>query len=318
MQPFVTLDSTTLDRCWLTIGTFDGVHLGHQCILDRLTGGAHASGSPAAVLTFFPHPAVVLRKRSEALYLNTLEERAALLKQYGADIVIAYPFTLETAAKSAFDFIEEIHRRLHFSDLVVGHDFALGRGREGNLTVLSQIGEQLGYRLHEVAPLAASDEIISSSQVRLALRDGDLDKVQRLLGRPYEVSGRVIQGDGRGRTIGVPTANLETWAELILPKPGIYTGFVHFDGVRIGAVTNVGYRPTFEPQPALPLVEVHLLDFEGDLYGKRITFTFQWRLRDEIKFDSVTALVAQIQQDIAQSRELLEREGSGSRTSSDV
>lgn len=306
MEHFWLLEAVHLENSWLTIGTFDGVHLGHQSILERLVKGARAQGAPAVVLTFHPHPAAVLRGRKGAFYLTSPEERAGLLAEVGVDVVITHPFTPEVASQTAQEFIRRLHLHLRMQHLCVGHDFALGRGREGNLQVLERLGTEYGYRLEMLPPVELQGKVVSSSLIRNGLADGDLEKVNRLLGRPYSLGGNVIHGDGRGRRIGIPTANLQIWHERVVPKPGVYACTAALNARTWMAVVNIGYRPTFETQSEAPQVEAHLLDFADDLYHQRVELSFIQRLRDEQKFPGIDQLVEQIHFDIKQAREILQ------------
>lgn len=290
---------------WLTIGSFDGVHLGHQTIVRQLVYGAHAENAPAVVLTFHPHPVKVLRNREGPYYLTTPDERAALLGEMGVDVVITHPFNREVAGLTALEFISRLHNHLGMKHLCIGHDFALGRGREGNFAVLQRLGSELGYSVESLLPVEVDEQVVSSSRIRNALAEGDVALAGRLLGRPYQVRGAVIHGDGRGRAIGIPTANLEIWSERMVPKPGVYACFVQLEGHAWQAVTNIGYRPTFDGQTVQIHVETHLLDFKQDIYGREIALSFVERLRDEQKFSGIQALVEQIQRDIARAREIL-------------
>lgn len=305
MQHFDSLEATHLSGAWLTIGSFDGVHLGHQAIVNQLVHAAHAAGAPAVVLTFFPHPSAILRNRQEAMYLTSPAERAALLGELGIDAVITQPFTHELAQNSAYEFMARVKGAVQPRHILVGYDFALGRGREGNVARLRELGADFNYTLDVVPPVQMEGEIVSSSQVRLALADGEVAKAARLLGRPYPLAGEIVPGDGRGRLLGIPTANLNVWPWRILPKAGVYACLAEVAGKSWPAVTNVGVRPTFEDQPVPPRVESHLLDFKGDLYGQPVRLDFIERLRDEQRFPNVDALLAQIQQDIAKARKLL-------------
>lgn len=314
MQHFWSLDDVQLKNSWLTIGAFDGVHRGHQQIVRKLTAGAHAVGSPAVVLTFFPHPAVVLGRREKPFYLTSPEQRAELLGALGADVVITHPFNKQLAATSAYDFMANLNAHLDLDHLLVGDDFALGHNREGNVPTLKRLGEeQFNYTLEVMPPVENDGEKISSSQVRRALEHGEVERAANLLGRPFRVAGEVIHGDGRGRTIGIPTANMDVWADLCLPEPGIYVCRAHLLGYTWGAVTNVGYRPTFKPLPETPVVEAYILDFDQQIYGEKLELDFLARLREEIRFSSIEALIEQIHADIAVAREMLaEQEQSGS------
>jgi riboflavin kinase/FMN adenylyltransferase len=306
MRHYWSLEAVRLENAWLTIGSFDGVHRGHQKIIRKMTTGAHTAGSPAVVLAFFPHPAVVLRKRQELFYLTSPEERAEILENLGVDVVITHPFDLEIANLDARQFLFEIKSHLSLSHLWVGYDFALGRNREGNVPTLRRLGHELGYKLHVVKPVQDSSGYVSSSLIRNKLSEGDLSTVNLLLGRPFRMDGTVIHGDGRGRTLGIPTANLQIWPEHALPKAGVYVCRAYIGSKNWGALTNVGVRPTFETQPTSPRVEAHLLDFDRDLYGQSIRLEFIARLRDEQRFPNVPALVAQIQEDIFRGRKILE------------
>lgn len=305
MRYYSSLESAHLQGAWLTIGSFDGVHRGHQAIIQQLTAGAHLQGAPAAVLTFFPHPAVVLGKRSDPFYLTSPLERAELLGQMGVDVVITHPFDLHLASLSAYDFMKYVQEYLDIRWLWIGYDFALGRGRQGNAERLRQIGLDLNYQVHAIEPITVNGEVISSSQIRSYLGKGDVQQVASLLGRPYRISGEVIQGDHRGHSLGFPTANLNVWAERAIPRAGVYICQSIVAGKTYASVTNIGVRPTFESQRNSPRVEAHLLDFDQDLYGQTIELDFIGRLRDEQHFPNPEALIAQVQQDIAQARKIL-------------
>jgi riboflavin kinase/FMN adenylyltransferase len=305
MQHYWFLEDVQLDAAWLTIGAFDGVHLGHQEIIRRVTDGAHAAGLPAAVLTFHPHPVVVLRGRHGPYYLTTPEERAELMGHLGVDVVVTHPFNQEVANMSAFEFMARLQRHLGLRHLCVGPDFALGHRREGDIPTLQRIGLQFGYSLDVFNPVKLDGRIVSSSNIRSALADGEIESVNRLLGRAYLISGRVVRGDGRGRTIGIPTANLDVWIERVLPKSGVYACLVEVDGKTLKAVSNIGVRPTFQNRPVPSRVEAHILDFDRDLYDRHIRISFVSRLRDEKRFPNAQALVNQIHQDIHQARQAL-------------
>lgn len=305
MQHYWSLDSVQLQDAWITIGSFDGVHLGHQEIIQKLVTGAHAHGAPAVVLTFNPSPAVVLGKRPEQYYLTTPEERAELLGSLGVDIVITHHFTRQVAAITARDFISQLKSQFGLRHLCVGHDFALGRNREGDVKLLTKLGEEFDYQVQVVPPLEISGEVVSSSRIRVCLGDGDVAQANELLGRPYRVKGDVISGDGRGKTIGIPTANLSVWSKRALPVAGVYVCYAHINGISWKAVTNIGIRPTFENQSVSQHVETHILDFNEDIYGQVVLLDFYSYIRPEKRFKDVHALVEQIQRDITQTRKIL-------------
>jgi riboflavin kinase/FMN adenylyltransferase len=305
MRHFQSLEEVSSTKSWVTIGSFDGVHRGHQQVLQDMVKGAHAAGSPAVAVTFFPHPISVLRGLNGPFYLTNSEEKAALIAAQGVDTLITLPFTRELANVSAQDFMSNLKRQLGLEQLWVGFNFTLGRNREGDIPTLTRIGDLLDYRLEVIQPITIDSEIVSSSLIRGQLAKGDVAHANRLLGRPYSVPGEVVAGDGRGRTIGIPTANLDTWPERLLPATGVYATWAWLGATRVQAVTNVGVRPTFTPGETVQHVEAHLLDFHQDLYGRMLRLEFVERLRGEVRFASVDALLTQIQADIQQAKGIL-------------
>lgn len=305
MQHYQSLDNVNIGPSWLTIGSFDGVHIGHQAIIQSLTNGAHAAAASAVVITFHPHPAVILGKRQAPLYLTSPEERARVIGSLGVDVVITYPFTPETATLSHGAFLTLVKRHIDFRHLIVGYDFALGKNRAGTVPALQELGKQLNYTVDVLRPVTGGGGPVSSSQVRLALLNGDVQLATKLLGRCFQITGKVIHGDGRGRAIGIPTANLGVWNEQVLPSPGVYACQVEIHGKTWKAVTNIGYRPTFTDTTQGLQVETHLLDFDADLYGEDIKLCFIERLRAERKFTGIHALLEQIHQDIEKARAIL-------------
>jgi len=284
---------------------FDGVHRGHQHLLQRLVSTARQRDHVPTVLAFFPHPDVVLGKARDRYYLSTPEQRAALLGALGVELVVTHPFDEEVRQVRAADFVDRLIAHLNLSALWVGADFALGYKREGNVNFLRQQGAAKGFEL-EAIELVTNDgngHFISSSTIRAALAEGDVEQANRWLGRPYRLAGEVVHGDGRGHTIGFPTANMDVWEEKMLPGRGVYAGWAHLDGETFMAVANIGHRPTFDGK--IVTVEAHLLDFDRDIYGATLAFDVVARLRPEMKFNGVEELVAQIQQDVARGRALL-------------
>jgi riboflavin kinase/FMN adenylyltransferase len=306
MLHYGSLESLSLDGCFLTIGAFDGVHLGHQAILRQLVQGAHAAGLPAVVLTFHPHPAIVLRRRQGPFYLTIPEERAEIFGRLGVEIVVTHPFNHDVADQSANEFIARLERYLKPRHLLVGKDFALGKDRQGDLPALQRLGEQFGFTVDTLAPVRDDGQSISSSQIRVLLAEGEIERANQLLGRDYSVSGEIVHGDGRGRLLGIPTANLRLWPERLLPKVGVYACLARAEGALYQAVCNVGLRPTFENTPQALRLEAHLLDYQGDLYCQNVEIQFAARLRDEQRFATVDQLVAQIHHDIGRARSLLQ------------
>jgi riboflavin kinase/FMN adenylyltransferase len=288
----------------LTIGVFDGVHRGHQEIIRKLTTGARADDAPAVVLTFDPHPAAVLSGH-EIRSLTLPDERADLLAKLGVDVVITQRFTRELSKVTAYDFMSRLTRQLGLKHLLIGYDFALGKGREGNATRLTQIGLELGYTLEVIPALSDESGVISSTEIRKLIEIGNVAEAARLLGHSYSLHGPVIHGDGRGRTIGVPTANISYSQEKMIPAKGIYACWAYLNDKRYQAAINIGTNPTFTPDKQSPNVEAHLLDFHKEIYGEDVRLEFIARLRDELKFDSVEKLLEQIWRDVEDTKRIL-------------
>ncbi len=292
----------------VTIGNFDGVHRGHQALVRRVVEKARASGGTAVVLTFDPHPARVLAPERAPAALTTPAQKLELLSALGVDAVAVLPFTRALSALSPEAFVRTVLAgSLAARQVVVGEGFRFGHGQAGDAAQLARLGGASGFAVEAVPAVLEGGQPVSSSRVREALVLGDAASARGLLGRAYFVDARVVRGDGRGRTIGVPTANLEPENE-ILPARGVYAGFVRLaDGSWHRAVANRGHRPTFGGQAEA--LEAHLLDYEGDLYGARLRLAFAARLRDELRFAGPQALVAQIREDVARARALLSSAG---------
>ncbi len=314
MIHFQSFENVKLENAWATIGMFDGVHRGHQAILTPLAAEAHAAGSPAVVVTFFPHPAVALRGLDEAMYLTSPEERARLLGEIGIDAVVTLTFDRALASLSAEEFMRQMSSALGLRRLWVGDDFALGRNRQGDLPVLRALGEQMGYSLHVTSEVRLPNVDgsagkpggrISSSAIRGLLRDGKAAEAAKMLGRPYALEGKVIHGHGRGRQLGFPTANIAYWQKKVVPAYGVYATWTWANGQRIASVSSVGVRPTFDPPGSPPRAEAYLIDFEGDLYDQHARVEFLEFLRPELRFDSAHALIDQMVQDTQNAREVL-------------
>lgn len=305
MQHFRSLEDLSLDNSWLSIGVFDGVHRGHREILKHLTAGARVNSSPAVVLTFWPHPAVVLGKRTDFKCLTTPEERAELLGELGVDLVITQPFTPELANLTAEEFMRKLSVHLGLRALWIGYDFALGRGREGTAKRLAELGELLGYEVHTIGPIKKDGKVLSSSSIREQVASGNMTRVADVLARYYALSGPVVHGDGRGKKINIPTANIAYLQGKVIPANGVYATWAWVAGERVPAATNIGTNPTFTPDKQTPNVEAHLLDFDRDLYDQEVKLEFVERLRDELKFEDVEALLMQIDADIDRTRQIL-------------
>jgi riboflavin kinase/FMN adenylyltransferase len=305
MQYYRSLGNTHLQDAWLTIGIFDGVHRGHQEILRTLVAGAHAKGCPAAVLTFDPHPAIVLGGRTGFKYLTTLDERAGLLEPLGVDALIVETFDRDLADQTAEQFMRRLVRTLSLRHLVLGYDSALGRGREADATRLAEIGQTLGYTVEIIPPLEDHNGILSSTRIRAAVAAGKVSAAAADLGHYYSVTGSIVHGDGRGHGIGIPTANLQVPPSKLIPANGIYATWAWVKGKRYRAATSIGIRPTFTPEESVAHVEAYLLDFNGNLYGQEMKLEFAEYLRPEEKFPSVETLVEQINTDIENTKQRL-------------
>ena len=305
MQTYYGFPSESFPQpIYLTIGNFDGVHRGHQFLVGELAAAAHAAGGLAGLLTFEPHPLSVLRPAAQISRLTSNEERAGLLEALGLDFVLVLPFTAETAAEPAADFMRALVARLPLRELWVGPDFALGRARAGDVAFLQTLGEALGYRVRVVQPFEIASGAVRSSRVRALLAEaGAVSEATTLLGRPYQVWGEVVAGAHRGRQLGFPTANLRLPADRLVPAYGVYACWAWRGDTGYPAVANIGVRPSFDN--GHPSIEAYLLDFADDLYGETLGLSFIHRLRPEQRFPHIAALIAQIQADVAAARQIL-------------
>jgi riboflavin kinase/FMN adenylyltransferase len=307
MEHIQTLNEIQLSQpSIVTVGMFDGVHRGHQVLVNRLVEEAHSSNRAAVVLTFFPHPDVVIRNVTGPYYLTSPETRARLLGDLGVDVVVSHPFNDTVRQIRAAEFVDQLCQYLNLSALWATADFALGYKREGTIDFLRSQGKEKGFSVETIELLLdeGSHEPISSNTIREALKAGDVAKAADYLGRPYRLSGEVILGQQRGRTIGFPTANMDVWSDQLLPDIGVYATLAHLGDETILSVTNIGKRPTFDGEGIT--VEAHLLDFDHDFYGETLQLDFVERLRGEVKFSGIDALVAQIRQDVEDGRKILQ------------
>ncbi len=288
----------------LAVGVFDGVHRGHQHLLARLVARAASSSRSAGVITFRNHPASVLRPDFQPCYITTLEERVRLLKKAGVDFVVPVTFDLELSRLRARDFVVLLTERLRMRALVVGPDFAMGHKREGDARVLAGLGQELGFSVEVVEPLTEAGVAVKSTAIRQAIARGQMDWAASMLGRSFVLKGTVVRGLGRGRKLGYPTANLEVPPGMAVPGDGIYATWAWVDGKPYMAATSIGTRPTFSE--GIRTIETYILDFSGDLYHKVVGLEFVRRLRDELAFSSVEALLEQIARDVEATRQALE------------
>lgn len=300
----IHLDKGTI----LTIGTFDGVHRGHQYLIGQLLQKARRTDRLAGLITFHPHPSAVLSPGNPTRYLTTPGDKVALLERLGLDIVAILPFNREMAQTSARHFIETVSRQLRMAELWVGKDFALGYGREGTPDVLRVLGQEIGFSVETITPVVWKGEIISSTRIRSLLFRGQVREAAELLGRYPSLAGEVVRGAQRGRCLGFPTANLEVRAERAIPANGIYAVYAVLGEERYRGVANVGVRPSFDNGERT--VETYILDFEADIYGCDLVVEFVQRLRPEKRFTDIKKLIAQIERDIVEARRILAAEKS--------
>ncbi len=290
----------------VAIGAFDGVHLGHQALLGDMVARARAAGRAAVAVTFDPHPAVFLHGRRPSFYLTTQNDKAGHIAALGLDALVVQAFDATFAATPAQAYVDALLEHAGMRELTCGRDFALGHNREGNVAFLQRSGAERGFSVNVATPVLIDGEVVSSTRIRQALRDGAVEQAARLLGRPFDLAGEVVPGAQRGRTIGIPTANVSVPEELAAPAVGVYVAQAQLaDGQRRQAVVNIGFRPTFNGADPRPTCEAHLLDYDGDLYGQILRLSFIGRLRGERRFDGIEALVVQIRRDIDEARRIL-------------
>ena len=290
----------------VTVGTFDGVHCGHRDVVSRLVSHARASGRATLLVTFEPHPLEIIHPTAAPGLLTTRDEKLGLLAKTSLDWVAIVPFTPELAQLPAAEFVDAILlRRFRMAELLIGHDHGFGRGREGDITLLRELGKTRGFDVDAVSPVLTADgEPVSSTLVRRALAAGELDRARELLGRAYSVSGTVVAGDARGRLLGFPTLNVDVPdARKLLPPDGVYAVQVEGSRGRFDGMMNLGGRPTFDDERRR--IEAHLFDAEGDFYGDRVDVAFVARLRDTMRFPGPDALVAQLRRDADAARRAL-------------
>jgi riboflavin kinase/FMN adenylyltransferase len=301
----------SLTRPILTVGNFDGIHRGHRAILDTVVARARAVRGDAVVYTFDPHPRKLLSPERAPRLLTTLEQKLELLAAASVDAVVVERFDAAFARTPADVFVREfVHARIRPLEVYVGYDFHFGRDREGSMRMLTELGPRLGFSVTIIPEVVIGDRDVNSTRIRELLAAAEVEQAAELLGRDYTVRGRVGKGDARGRTLGFPTANLDPENE-VLPKSGVYAGELRLlddgepgAGTRLAAVTNVGTRPTFGASDRV-VAEAHLIDWSGDLYGRRVELSFRFHLRPERRFDGVEALRAQIEADRNEARRRL-------------
>ena len=288
----------------LTIGVFDGVHLGHQYLISQLTEHTRRQNLLSGVVTFRQHPREVLSPQTKLPYLTSLAEKVSLLKNEGVDAVITLSFTRELARLSVRQFVSLLKKYLRMRGLIIGPDFVLGRNREGNADTLRKLGQDMSFRVTVIPPVRVNDEMVSSTAIRDALADGDMKKVASLIGRSFSLQGRVTTGAGRGSELGFPTTNLDIDPKQALPAEGVYATWAHIDDKAYQSMTNIGRRPTFGGNGRT--VETYILNYQGNLYGRELKIDIVERLRGEKRFDTVEELKKQIAEDVKQGKAILD------------
>ncbi|MCJ7575277.1 MAG: bifunctional riboflavin kinase/FAD synthetase [Dehalococcoidia bacterium] len=297
---------TPQGETFLTIGVFDGVHAGHRYLLKGLQRRAAERNLLSGVVTFNPHPQSVLHPDGQLPWLSSLEDRVTTFRQLGIDIVAVLTFTPALAQLGAWDFMSLLKKHLKMRGIMVGPDFTLGRGGEGNINLLRTLGDEMQFTVEVIPPYIIDGEVVSSTLIRKALIKGDMKRVEKLMGRHFYLAGKVITSDKRGRLLGFPTANLDLKPQQALPNNGIYATVTQVDGKRFPSATNIGTRPTFGE--GKKTIETHLLDYKGNLYGKEIKVEFMQKLRDEQRFSSSEELKIQIDKDVREVKTILAKD----------
>ncbi|MDT7831411.1 bifunctional riboflavin kinase/FAD synthetase [Flavobacteriaceae bacterium S356] len=294
------------NRTIVTIGTFDGVHVGHQKILERLISDAKKQGKKSVLLTFFPHPRMVLQKDMKIELINTIDEKALLLQNMGLDYLIIHPFSKEFSRLTALDFVRDILvNQLKTSKLVIGYDHHFGKNREGNIDQLREYSPLYDFDIEEISAQDIDNVSISSTKIRKALHEGNLKTANRFLGYHFTINGIVVNGKQLGGKIGFPTANINVEEPYkLIPKTGVYVVRSLIQGVFVNGMMNIGYRPTVDGKHQT--IEVHFFDFNQDLYDQKLTIELLYFLREEQKFDSVEDLIVQLKKDKESSFQFLE------------
>lgn len=301
--PFAELHPQPIKQACITIGNFDGVHRGHQAIVNDIVAVGRENGQPVLVITFFPNPAEFFSGQVRPFYLTTPAEKEAILLDLGVEKVITFKFDQDFADLLPETFLSALKEKLGLRTLVVGYDFAMGKGRQGTIPVIQALGKEMGFSLQVMDAVKFEGEEISSTRIRQALEAGNVRLARTMLGRPYALSGEVTHGSDRGARIGLPTANMTHWPLKLPPAVGVYATRVVLWGTTYEGITNIGYRPTFEDQDE-PNIETHILDFDGNIYGEKLELQFIEKIRDEHKFAGVDAFLAQIERDKATARRI--------------
>jgi len=298
----------TNEKTFVTIGTFDGVHFGHKEIINKLVDDAKLAGKKSVLLTFFPHPRMVLQKDTTIALINTIKERTALLEKTGLDYLIIHPFSIAFSRLTALDFVRDLLvAQLNISKLIIGYDHHFGKNREGNIEQLTEYSHTYGFSVKEIPAQDIDDVSVSSTKIRSALAAGNLKTANRYLGSPFMLSGKVVNGKKLGGQIGFPTANIDILEDYkLIPKTGVYIVQSKIDNKTIFGMMNIGNRPTVSGTHQT--IEVHFFDFNNDLYDTFLTIELLFFLRDEHKFDTIESLILQLKKDEQTARDYLKKE----------
>ncbi|NIV12437.1 MAG: bifunctional riboflavin kinase/FAD synthetase [Aliifodinibius sp.] len=308
MSELVFLDNVEREEnTVLTVGTFDGVHAGHRAIIDTVVAKANERGGRSVLVTFDPHPRNIINPGDDGIkLLTTLEERCEILEELGIDRMIVIPFDRDFSLLSSEEFIRDvIHKKIGVSEFVIGYDHHFGRNREGTIETIEKLGAELGFDSYVVSKHEVGEKTVSSTAIRNAIsKDGNIEQATDFLQRPYRLNGTVVHGDKRGKAIGFPTANIKPeHVNKIIPKEGVYAVKVRINGDWFNGMMNIGTRPTFDGEQQT--LEVHLFNFETDIYGKEVQVRFFKRIRDEKKFNGKEELIEQLKEDKKQTQQLL-------------
>lgn len=301
---FSELPQLPFSGSYITVGNFDGVHLGHQAILTWMKQKASRQNNPIIVMTFFPNPSDYFSPQNNFFYLSTPAEKEAHLLESGVDTVITFRFNYEFSELTASEFLTGLKQKLGLMVLVVGRDFVLGKDRQGTIPVIKSIGQVYDFSVETIKPVRMEGDEISSTKIRHRLDEGDVSGAASMLGRYYAITGEVAHGSDRGSKIGLPTANISHWQKKKLPAIGVYATRVFLRGNDYQGITNIGVRPTFEDQSPVN-IETHILDFDGNIYGEKLKLEFIQKIRDEQKFSGLEAFLAQIERDKVTGRRIL-------------
>ena len=305
MIKITDINSFNITDTVVTVGTFDGLHLGHKTILDALKNKAKQLNYKSVVFTFWPHPRFVLGKIDGLELLSTIDEKAKILEKYGIDYLVSVKFTKEFASQTSYEFVKNILvGKLNVKHLVLGYDHHFGKNREGRFDKLADCANEFGFTIEQVSALTSGEENISSTKIRNALKQGDIAKANKYLGYNYSITGKVVSGEAIGRKIGFPTANIKWESYKLIPANGVYAVKVHYKNVTYNAMVNVGRKPTVSNNEKTG-IEVNIFDFNNNIYDKKITIEFIERIRDEQKFENIDKLKAQLKLDKKRALELL-------------